>query len=241
MGAHTTAGRPRGSARRAALAAAGIGVLAVVALPGAAVATPTSVQDACAQDPAGYGPPGTCEIVADVVSECRGDLPVLRYAASVQGTDPQTIDVRWANPAGTDVVQTGLPLAGDVVWPGTVVDADGNVVVWPGWELQADGTLVRGGDHEWARSTVTVSFAAGPQVTVAVDYPPDPSCDGDDVRVLGTSTTAGSSGTAGTSAQMAATGFDGAALAAGAVGLVAVGGGLAAWAVRRRRQDSARV
>jgi hypothetical protein len=81
----------------------------------------------------------------------------------VEGAEPgSTVTIRWINPDGDGVVQSGLPLSGRTLWPGAVIDADGNPLDWPGWSL-VDGEWVVGDEFDWVRPDV--------QVIVTVDGP----------------------------------------------------------------------
>lgn len=109
---------------------------------------------------------------------CDGDVPYLDYAFALpegyEGDDALTIT--WVNPGGDDVVQSGLPLAGRVLWPGAVVDDAGNPVDWPGWSL-VDGQWVVGDEFDWVRDGVTVVFEVNPTAETVVAYPPStPQC-----------------------------------------------------------------
>jgi hypothetical protein len=96
-----------------------------------------------------------------VTPVCDGDVPYLTY--DIEGAAPgATVTIRWINPDGDDVVQTGLPLSGRTLWPGAEVDDEGNPVDWPGWSF-VDGEWVVGDEFDWVRPNV--------QVVVTVDGP----------------------------------------------------------------------
>jgi LPXTG-motif cell wall-anchored protein len=67
----------------------------------------------------GYIPGRTCEAVIVVDTECVNGAPVLDYsvpAAAVNGAS--TVDVRWTNLPGADVVRADQPLSVDnQAWP----------------------------------------------------------------------------------------------------------------------------
>ena len=107
---------------------------------------------------------------------CDGDVPYLSYDVRVFGTDADTLTMTWLNPTGDDVVYSDLPLSGKVLWPGAVVDAEGQPLDWPAWRL-VDGVWVEGDEFDWVRPSVDVLFQVNPEETVTVAYPPSmPEC-----------------------------------------------------------------
>jgi len=68
-------------------------------------------------------------------------------------------------------VLTGLPLTGQVPWPGAEFDADGNATDWPGWTRLASGEWVLGDEYSWARPGVRAVFDVNPVADVTVTYP----------------------------------------------------------------------
>jgi LPXTG-motif cell wall-anchored protein len=108
---------------------------------------------------------------------CDGDVPYLEYAVDAEGFDATEVRMVWDNPSGDDFVYDDLPFSGRVLWPGAVVDDEGNPLGWPGWVQEADGTWVEGGPWQWVRPSVEVTFEVNPTKTVTVDYPPSsPEC-----------------------------------------------------------------
>ena len=124
-----------------------------------------------------YSPPLPCELRIVTKSPiCDNDVPKLQYAVEAIGSPNTTVTITWVNPAGADVVQSGLPLSGTVLWPGAV-EKNGKGVDWPGWRQLADGTWVEGDEYDWVRPSVQVTFAVNPEATVTVAYPPSsPQC-----------------------------------------------------------------
>ena len=124
-----------------------------------------------------YSPPLPCELRVLVKQPiCDNDVPKLRYAVEAVGSPNTTVTITWINPSGPDVVQSGLPLSGVVLWPGAV-EKNGVGVDWPGWRQLPDGSWVEGDEWDWVRPTVQVSFAVNPQATISVAYPPSsPQC-----------------------------------------------------------------
>ena len=100
------------------LAALAIGTASIFAfgLPANAAQDP-----ACSQQDNGYGASSVCVvnvIAADPI--CPAGALQLSYEVTASGTDATTVDLRWVNPGGTDVVQTGLPFTGTVNWPASI-------------------------------------------------------------------------------------------------------------------------
>ncbi len=107
---------------------------------------------------------------------CDGDVPYLEYQVDVTDTPNTTVDITWDNPSGPDVVQSGRPLSGRVLWPGAVVDGAGMPLDWPGWTKVGDDWVV-GDEFDWVREGVQVTFEVNPAQTVTVSYPPSsPQC-----------------------------------------------------------------
>ncbi len=146
-------------------------------LGGATVATsatpsPSPSQEyGCLQDSDDYGPPGPCELQIQLLKPfCDNDVPKLSYAVKAIGSPNTTVTITWINPGGADFVQSDLPLTGTVLWPGAVVDDNGNAVDWPGWTLLPDGTWVEGDQWDWVRPDTQVKFEVNPEMTVDVTY-----------------------------------------------------------------------
>ena len=100
------------------LAALAIGTASVVAfgLPASAALDP-----ACEEQDTGYGASNVCVVrVAQADPICPADSLQLQYAVTAEGTAVSTVDLRWINPGGSDVVQTGLPFTGTVNWPTSI-------------------------------------------------------------------------------------------------------------------------
>lgn len=134
--------------------------------------TPSGVT-LCEQEAAGYAPRGGCQlVVVGAVSACVGGAPVLDYAVRPEGTDHTSLSITWLAPDGADIVYSGLPLTGRVLWPGVVIEA-GQVVDWPGWTRTADGQWVVGDEYDWVRPEVSLLLQVNPQVQTSVGYPPE--------------------------------------------------------------------
>jgi LPXTG-motif cell wall-anchored protein len=121
-------------------------------------------------------PPGDLQV--EVLSPiCEHDVPYLSYSVSAPGLSASTATITFVNPTGANYVVSGVPLQGQILWPGAVVNAAGQPVDWPGWTKQADGTWVPGDEWNWARSPLTVVIEVNPSATRSVSYPEaTPAC-----------------------------------------------------------------
>jgi len=157
----TETGAPRG--RRL------VGVIGLLA------ATFIPAQAASAQ----YGPSDEPTLEVDVLQPiCNNDVPYLSYAVSVSDGSVEPVTITWVHPddPSQNQVESGLPMSGEVRWPGAEVDGAGNPTDWPGWRLEGD-EWVEGDEWDWTRAGVQVIFAVNPEATVTVAYPPSsPSC-----------------------------------------------------------------
>ncbi len=222
-----------------ALGAPGVALAADGPTPSAS-ASPTSTAPAggefgCLGATDDYGVPLPCELHVTLLTPvCDNEVPKLRYAVEAVGSPNTTVTITWINPSGPDVVQSGLPLTGTVLWPGAVVGPDGRGVDWPGWTELPDGTWVQGDEFDWVRPSVQVLFQVNPEATMSVAYPPSsPNCNTNPPggEVLSATPTG--------SEVLSATGSNSAPLLVGAVALVVVGGLTVAFVARRRRAHSA--
>jgi len=187
-----------------------------------------------------YGAPLPCQLSVRVLEPvCDNDVPYLSYSVATQGTPNTTVTITWLNPGGQDVVYANLPLTGRVLWPGAVVDAQGNPVDWPGWRKLSDGTWVEGDEFDWVRPSVQVHFKVNPEATVTVAYPPaTPTCSANPPtsQVLADNPSGSP-----TSAVLAATGAgDTTPLVVAGLGLVLAGAVAVALAFVSRRRHQAR-
>lgn len=161
---------------------------AVTATVAALLVTSAGLAAAATSDPSGPPPPAPSDLqyppapppnldVTVLTPICDGDVPYLQYEVVPTGTPNETVTITWQNPTGDDVVLPDLPLSGRLLWPGAVVDANGDPVDWPGWTKQADGTWVEGDEFDWVRPSVDVLFQVNPEATETVAYPPSsPDC-----------------------------------------------------------------
>lgn len=188
-----------------------------------------------------YGAPLPCQLNVNVLEPiCDNDVPYLSYDVTAVGSPNTTVTITWIDPtdAGKSVVYANLPLHGRVLWPGAVVDAQGNPVDWPGWRKLADGTWVQGDEFDWVRPSVQVHFKVNPEATVTVAYPPaTPTCNDNppSSQVLASEPSSGP-----TSQVLAATGADGTKpIVFAALGLVLAGAVALTLALVSRRRHHA--
>lgn len=103
-------------------------------------------------------------------------MPYLTYSASF-GAATRVARITFINPDGADVTYTDLPLSGRVLWPGAVIDANGEPLDWPGWTETSPGVWVQGDEFDWVRPTVTVELEINPTISATIGYPPStPQC-----------------------------------------------------------------
>jgi gliding motility-associated-like protein len=114
---------------------------------------------------------------------CRNDVPYMAYEVTpnFNPASANELKVTWMNGDGSAlnpaVEITSLPLQGELLWPGAVLDTDGNIIDWPGWYID-NGIWVQGADgFENTRPNAMLMFSVNPTETVTVSYPPaSPFC-----------------------------------------------------------------
>ncbi len=116
-------------------------------------------------------------------SYCNNDVPYVHYEVIPNFTPDAALPVTltWLNGDGSPVaaqpVLTGLGLTGDILWPGAVLDAQGQPIDWPGWYIQ-NGIWIQGADgFEGTRPNAYLQISVNPTETIQVSYPPaTPTC-----------------------------------------------------------------
>jgi hypothetical protein len=116
-------------------------------------------------------------------SYCNNDVPYVHYEVIPNFTPDASLPVTltWLNGDGSPVaaqpVLTGLGLTGDILWPGAILDAQGQPIDWPGWFIQ-NGLWVQGADgFEGTRPNAYLQISVNPTETIQVSYPPaTPAC-----------------------------------------------------------------
>ncbi|PVX47887.1 putative repeat protein (TIGR01451 family)/gliding motility-associated-like protein [Flavobacterium sp. 103] len=110
---------------------------------------------------------------------CINDVPYFSYTTTANNFTPVNgLTLTWTDSNNNVVAtMTNLPLNGKVLWPGAIVDENGNGTDWPGW-LLVDGKWIEGPDgFENLRPTASVTFTLNPSQTIVANYPPsDPFC-----------------------------------------------------------------
>jgi hypothetical protein len=165
----------------------------------------TDVEPLGGPDATQYPPEEKPTITVDTLPTCLEDTAFLDYDVTLTGTDSDTVTLTWHDPTGDDVVMAGLPLRGRVQWPAGFV------------------------------GTVDVTFAANPEVTVSVTFPPDASrCL--PARPVSNPSPTMSVPTVPAAGDLPRTGVEALPLTAAALGLALVGGAIVALAVAWRRR-----
>ncbi|RUT70916.1 gliding motility-associated C-terminal domain-containing protein [Flavobacterium cupreum] len=104
---------------------------------------------------------------------CANNVPYVTYNVVADNFTPtDLLTIKWIDSANNVVAtQTNLPLSGNILWPGAVIDSNGNGLDWPGW-LLANGQWTEGADgFEKTRPAVTMEFSLNPTKSVVVNYP----------------------------------------------------------------------
>ncbi|KFF03167.1 Ig-like domain-containing protein, partial [Flavobacterium reichenbachii] len=119
------------------------------------------------------------KITVTASSYCSDNTPYVTYKVVAENFTPKTlVTINWIDSANNIVAtQTNMPLSGNVLWPGAVVDSNKLPIDWPGWVL-VNGQWVEGNDgFELTRPAVTMQFTLNPTESVIVNYPaPSAGC-----------------------------------------------------------------
>ncbi|WP_207784951.1 gliding motility-associated C-terminal domain-containing protein [Flavobacterium sp. HTF] len=120
-------------------------------------------------------------------SYCSNNVPYVTYNVVANNFTPTNLlTVKWIDSSNNVVAtQTNLPLSGNILWPGAIVDGNGNGVDWPGW-IFANGEWTEGVDgFENTRKQVTMQFSLNPTQDVVVEYPaPSAGCNAQPTFVI---------------------------------------------------------
>uniref|UniRef100_UPI00404AAE43 Ig-like domain-containing protein n=1 Tax=Fulvivirga sp. TaxID=1931237 RepID=UPI00404AAE43 len=103
-------------------------------------------------------------------SICVDNSPRLEYNVVAIGFNPNgRVTLRWERLDGTVVLElTNQPLTGTILWPGSELDANGNMVKWPGWTLE-NGIWIKISDG--LRPQLRLRVISTVQNVVTVNYP----------------------------------------------------------------------
>ncbi len=108
---------------------------------------------------------------------CNNDVPYVHYKVVPNFTpDANPVTITWFNgnmtPVVAQTITAGMPLEGDMLWPGAVLDVNGQPIDWPGWYID-NGVWVQGADgFEGTRPTAYVQISVNPTELIEVSYPP---------------------------------------------------------------------
>ena len=106
-------------------------------------------------------------------SYCADNTPYVSYNVTADNFTPKSLlTINWIDSANNIVAtQTNLPLSGNLLWPGAVVDSSNKPIDWPGWVL-VNGQWIEGNDgFELTRPAVTIQFSLNPTESVTINYP----------------------------------------------------------------------
>lgn len=112
-------------------------------------------------------------------SICIKDTPYLSYTITPVNFTPTsvsaaTITIRKFMDNSLVVVKTNQALTGTFLWPGAVVDAQGNPIDWPGWDF-VNGEWIQVNDG--LRPYLKFEVAVNPVASTTANYPgPQPAC-----------------------------------------------------------------
>jgi len=106
-------------------------------------------------------------------SYCSNNVPYVNYTVTPDNfTTNNKLTVKWIDSSNNVVAtQTNLDLSGNLIWPGAIVDGNGNGVDWPGWVLNNGQWMLGADGFEGTRNGVKMEFSLNPTVTVSVSYP----------------------------------------------------------------------
>ncbi|MFD2041563.1 Ig-like domain-containing protein, partial [Flavobacterium artemisiae] len=106
-------------------------------------------------------------------SYCSNNAAYVSYTVTPDNFTPTgSLTINWIDSANKVVAtQTNMPLNGNVLWPGMIVDGNNRPTDWPGWVL-TNGQWIESADgFELTRPAVTMQFTLNPTQSVTVNYP----------------------------------------------------------------------
>jgi gliding motility-associated-like protein len=110
---------------------------------------------------------------------CINDIPYLTYSVKpINFTSDNVLTIEWSDSNNNTIsTMTNMPLNGQVLWPGAVVDQNGNGMDWPGWVFTNNQWIETADGFEGLRPKATLTFTLNPTHKIEVNYPPaDPYC-----------------------------------------------------------------
>ncbi|MBF4467676.1 gliding motility-associated C-terminal domain-containing protein, partial [Flavobacterium sp. LC2016-12] len=155
-------------------------------LPNAPVGTLTMVYQICEADQTSNCDTATVTVTIEApvmtvtaTAICVNDVPYVDYVVIPGNFTPVNgVTIAWADSNNNVITtMTDLPLSGRVLWPGAVVDGEGNGIDWPGWVFQNNQWIEAPDGFETLRPTVNLTISVNPSETITLNYPPaDPYC-----------------------------------------------------------------
>jgi hypothetical protein len=118
-------------------------------------------------------------LIVNFKSICIRDTPYLSYTITPVNFTPTsasaaTITIRRFMDNSLVEVKNNQPLTGTFLWPGAVVDAQGNPIDWPGWDF-VNGEWIQINDG--LRPYLKFEASVNPVASTTADYPgPQPAC-----------------------------------------------------------------
>ncbi|GEM_PF-824391 len=106
-------------------------------------------------------------------SYCSDNAPYVQYNVKADNFTPKgLVTITWIDSANNVVAtQTNMPLSGNVLWPGAVLDSNNKPIDWPGW-IFVNGQWIEGNDgFQLTRPAVTMQFSLNPTESITVNYP----------------------------------------------------------------------
>jgi hypothetical protein len=118
---------------------------------------------------------------AGAATVCRAEVPtiLINFGNALPALAGQTGTLTMADVNG-NVVST-QPLvyrpgtSVELLYPGTVVNADGTIADVPGWNLNSSGLWVRDQSDAFLREGIRLTYELNPTATAFVTYPPETS------------------------------------------------------------------
>ena len=115
------------------------------------------------------------KINVESASKCEKDAPYLTYTLTTNfDASTTTAKVEWLSPDNVVIkTEDGLPLTGQLLYPGAAVDENGKGIAWPGW-VQQDGkwTAVNDANSPIKSAGAKVRISVNPSETFNITYPP---------------------------------------------------------------------
>jgi len=125
--------------------------------------------------------PGTVEIfLRDATSVCQVGVPKIRIDFGTESQFNGRVGTLTMSDINGNVISV-QPLTYQanttafILYPGTVVDANGEAIVVPGWTKNSDGFWVEDPTNTIWREGINLLYEVNPSATAFVTYPPESS------------------------------------------------------------------